>query len=68
MFGFDSRNVFLYAADIVAGAQYHVLSVKNHSDIEVPIKLSIGIGFNQETSDFLGTNCTNWGHNRCAFF
>ena len=28
VFGFDSRNVFLYATDIVAGAQYSVLSVK----------------------------------------
>ena len=46
------KKGFIYAAEIVAGAQYPVLFVENHSNIEVPIKLSIGMGFNQETSDF----------------
>ena len=34
---------FLYAADIVAGAQYPVLSVRNHSDIEVPISSALAL-------------------------
>ena len=34
---FMVKKDFLHAAEIVAGAQYPVLSVKNHSDIEVQI-------------------------------